>query len=186
MFKFEDFLNSRYNQNFKGLYCTCHRPYPDPEDPVEDEMIQCIVCEDWYHGRHLELEAGKVPKNLVYYEMVCVGCVRMHPFLLAYRGLAVQPVTATSGREVKVDAVETKETESCDKKAEEETSGCPVKKIDLDSAKAETLFFREKWRSNLCKCPECEASYAEREIEFLCKESDTVHFYEEESKKNGG
>ena len=44
---------NRYNQNFRGLYCTCHRPYPDPEDSVEDLMIQCVVCEDWFHGRHL-------------------------------------------------------------------------------------------------------------------------------------
>ena len=35
-------LFCRYNQNFKGDYCTCHRPYPDPEDKVEDEMIQVI------------------------------------------------------------------------------------------------------------------------------------------------
>ena len=25
---------NKYNQNFKGLYCSCHRPYPDPEDEV--------------------------------------------------------------------------------------------------------------------------------------------------------
>ena len=25
---------NKYNQNFRGLYCTCSRPYPDPEDPV--------------------------------------------------------------------------------------------------------------------------------------------------------
>lgn len=43
-------LNS-YNHNFRGTYCTCGRPYPDPEDAVDDEMIQCVVCEDWYHGR---------------------------------------------------------------------------------------------------------------------------------------
>ena len=45
-----------YNQNFKGVYCTCHRPYPDPEDETPDQMIQCIICEDWYHGRHLQVQ----------------------------------------------------------------------------------------------------------------------------------
>ena len=55
----------RYNQNFRGLYCTCSRPYPDPEDPVEDSMIQCIMCEDWFHGRHLMVNAaGAVPGAL--------------------------------------------------------------------------------------------------------------------------
>lgn len=40
-----------YNQNFKGLYCICQRPYPDSENT--DEMVQCIVCEDWYHSKVL-------------------------------------------------------------------------------------------------------------------------------------
>ncbi|GLH09794.1 Putative E3 ubiquitin-protein ligase UBR7 [Gryllus bimaculatus] len=40
-----------YNQNFGGVYCLCKRPYPDPEDDSGDIMIQCIVCEDWYHER---------------------------------------------------------------------------------------------------------------------------------------
>ena len=44
---------NKYNQNFRGVYCICHRPYPDPEDTVPDEMIQCVVCEDWFHSRHL-------------------------------------------------------------------------------------------------------------------------------------
>lgn len=32
----KDASNSQnaYNQNFKGLYCTCQRPYPDMEDEV--------------------------------------------------------------------------------------------------------------------------------------------------------
>lgn len=38
-----------YNQNFKGLYCSCKRPYPDEGNT--DEMIQCIVCEDWFHSK---------------------------------------------------------------------------------------------------------------------------------------
>lgn len=39
---------NKYNQNFDGVYCTCARPYPDPEGD-EDDMLQCIICEDWYH-----------------------------------------------------------------------------------------------------------------------------------------
>lgn len=50
-----------YNQNFQGTYCVCSRPYPDPEDPVSDEMIQCIICEDWYHSRHLNTPVPSTP-----------------------------------------------------------------------------------------------------------------------------
>lgn len=41
---------NKYNQNFDGVYCTCARPYPDPEGD-DDEMLQCIICEDWYHSK---------------------------------------------------------------------------------------------------------------------------------------
>lgn len=41
---------NKYNQNFDGVYCTCARPYPDPEGD-EDDMLQCIICEDWYHSK---------------------------------------------------------------------------------------------------------------------------------------
>ncbi|KAH9495027.1 putative E3 ubiquitin-protein ligase ubr7 [Bulinus truncatus] len=83
LFKGDKGLNSRnhYNQNFRGLYCSCSRPYPDPEDPVEDEMIQCIVCEDWYHGRHLNTT---VPDSDDFQEMICPGCMSKFSFLWAY------------------------------------------------------------------------------------------------------
>lgn len=47
----DDINRNVYGQNFSGIYCTCKRPYPDPDDHTEDEMIQCVVCEDWFHSR---------------------------------------------------------------------------------------------------------------------------------------
>lgn len=44
-----------YNHNFRGLYCTCERPYPDPDVEEQVEMIQCCMCEDWFHVVHLGL-----------------------------------------------------------------------------------------------------------------------------------
>ncbi|KAL4239142.1 putative E3 ubiquitin-protein ligase ubr7 [Mactra antiquata] len=73
-------VKNLYNQNFKGLYCVCKRPYPDPEDEIEDEMIQCIICEDWYHGRHL---GGCKPPSS-FQEMICQLCMKKHEFLWAY------------------------------------------------------------------------------------------------------
>nr|XP_026486444.1 putative E3 ubiquitin-protein ligase UBR7 [Vanessa tameamea] len=75
-----------YNQNFSGLYCTCQRPYPDPESTVEDEMIQCIICEDWLHASHLE---STVPANEQYSEMICKICMDKNEFLHDYSDLAV-------------------------------------------------------------------------------------------------
>ncbi|XP_077530326.1 putative E3 ubiquitin-protein ligase UBR7 isoform X2 [Haemaphysalis longicornis] len=74
-------VENKYNQNFHGRYCTCKRPYPDPDDDVEDEMLQCIMCEDWYHGRHI---GGDVPENHDYHEVICTGCMNKHTFLWQY------------------------------------------------------------------------------------------------------
>ncbi|XP_074145760.1 putative E3 ubiquitin-protein ligase UBR7 [Sminthopsis crassicaudata] len=86
-------LNSgnKYNDNFFGLYCICKRPYPDPEDEIPDEMIQCVVCEDWFHGRHL----GAIPpESGDFQEMVCQACMKRCSFLWAYAAqLAVPTVT---------------------------------------------------------------------------------------------
>uniref|UniRef100_UPI00398EDFB7 putative E3 ubiquitin-protein ligase UBR7 n=1 Tax=Pristiophorus japonicus TaxID=55135 RepID=UPI00398EDFB7 len=72
---------NKYNDNFFGLYCICKRPYPDPEDETPDEMIQCVVCEDWFHGRHL---GAILPENVEYQEMVCRSCMKRCLFLWAY------------------------------------------------------------------------------------------------------
>ncbi|KAF3703299.1 putative E3 ubiquitin-protein ligase UBR7 [Channa argus] len=79
----KDEVNSlnKYSQNFFGLYCTCSRPYPDPDDQVEDEMIQCVVCEDWLHGRHL---GCVVPESVELQEMICESCMNKNPFLWTY------------------------------------------------------------------------------------------------------
>eukprot|EP00794_Sanderia_malayensis_P007909 gene7909-8763_t len=82
-----------YNQNFQGKYCTCARPYPDPEDEIEDEMIQCVVCEDWYHSRHL----GTLSPH-EYQEMICDGCMSNLEFLTWYKALTVPGQEAQSGK----------------------------------------------------------------------------------------
>jgi len=74
---------NRYNQNFLGLYCVCHRPYPDPEDNTDDVMIQCVVCEDWLHGRHLNMGDTGLPEESSYSEMICFECVEKLDFLQA-------------------------------------------------------------------------------------------------------
>lgn len=84
--KIEDNDANSYNQNFSGVYCTCHRPYPDPEDNIDDEMIQCVVCEDWYHSRHLECN---VPDSSTFEEMICFNCMKKNEFLQYYSHLSL-------------------------------------------------------------------------------------------------
>lgn len=170
--------DNKYNQNFKGLYCTCHRPYPDPEDPVEDEMIQCLLCEDWLHGRHLERD--NVPKDQAYSEMICVSCVRTHPFLMAYKDKTVKVKDGKTSEAENVDVESNCDEEPKAKKAKVE---CLVKAAG--EQKPQTLFFIGNWRDGLCKCEDCATIYRNGSLEFLSNPEDTVHHYESESKKAG-
>lgn len=77
--------DNTYNQNYSGLYCTCHRPYPDPDSTTEDEMIQCVICEDWLHASHLD---AVVPDE-AYAEMICKDCMEKNNFLHDYSSLAI-------------------------------------------------------------------------------------------------
>lgn len=86
--KIDDSDQNKYNHNFSGTYCVCKRPYPDPDDDVADEMIQCVMCEDWYHLRHLE---GKVPDTNDFDEMICQLCTKQHAFLNHYSHLSILP-----------------------------------------------------------------------------------------------
>ncbi|KAK3867111.1 hypothetical protein Pcinc_000270 [Petrolisthes cinctipes] len=116
-----------YNHNFSGAYCTCARPYPDPEDTVDDEMIQCCVCEDWYHGRH---QGGKVPSGDDYSEMICGLCFPKHQFLAYYLGLTV---TVLKAEEKSPEAKDNSKKSKVDNsgKSNEET----VSVVDDDSKK---------------------------------------------------
>ena len=71
---------NKYDGTFSGKYCKCHRPYPDKtDDACPDEMIQCIVCENWFHLGHLKFAPGVDPKSISdYAELICDGCMLKH------------------------------------------------------------------------------------------------------------
>ncbi|XP_047003014.1 putative E3 ubiquitin-protein ligase UBR7 isoform X1 [Schistocerca americana] len=149
---------NQYNQNFRGVYCTCHRPYPDPQDEEPDEMVQCIVCEDWFHGRHL---GQPMPEE--YAEMVCSACVKQHNFLARYAAGPVVNVT-DDGADATIK------------------QGCPLLQT-FPPASALCLgavFFSDGWRKTLCTCSSCKAMYESEGVLFLLDEKDTVQAYEAE------
>ncbi|CAG9579109.1 unnamed protein product [Danaus chrysippus] len=113
-----------YNQNFSGLYCVCRRPYPDPDSENEDVMIQCTVCEDWYHGTHLETT---VPNSENYSEMICKGCMEKYDFLHSYSYLVVNVESSD------VDVVNVAENENKTCNGDSQTDVTAVK----DSEKTE-------------------------------------------------
>jgi len=77
------------------LYCSCHRPYPDPDqenEAADDSMLQCIICEDWLHFKHclayLNIEFEAVDED---FELICGPCMTRLKFLEHYAHLTLKP-----------------------------------------------------------------------------------------------
>nr|CAG4638518.1 EOG090X07TK [Cyclestheria hislopi] len=144
---------NQYNHNFSGLYCICNKPYPDPEDLNPDDMVQCVICEDWYHTKHL----GRTPPaESDYSEMTCDYCMKKHSFLQAY---------------VELNESKTKPSVQC--KLESWESG---------NSTLSAVFWPTGWRNLLCQCDKCLELYKKDKLEFLSDEQDTVESYEEKGK----
>lgn len=102
-------IDNCYNHNFKGAYCTCGRPYPDPEAEEQFEMIQCCICEDWFHENHLGLDSvDQIPRDEegepLYDEFMCQECSLSCSFLNLYPAsiwatLKQKNEAVTSGKE---------------------------------------------------------------------------------------
>lgn len=202
LFPYKDKINNqnKYNQNFHGLYCTCARPYPDPDDDVEDEMIQCIICEDWYHGRHLG--SSYPPESGEYAEMICPECMKNHGFLWKYCVLSVAVKLEKSEDDEKTIDVECSNSEYSltseknetdnDKPVDSKTDTLssiptsPCHLLELSKRKGEShsgaTFWHEGWRKKLCRCTDCQQMYENQSIGYLLDERDSLVAYERKGK----
>ncbi|XP_078130557.1 putative E3 ubiquitin-protein ligase UBR7 isoform X2 [Sander vitreus] len=205
LFPEKDELNSqnKYSQNFFGVYCTCSRPYPDPDDQVEDEMIQCVVCEDWLHGRHL---GGGVPDSVELQEMICESCMNNNSFLWTYTDHLSVPGAAVEVKEETNTNVPKEELKgddvmepSCKRSREEAESGCKgqgheeaesgcrlkeLQEIGQKRVRSGAVFWPSAWRSKLCSCNTCKERLSAAGLSFLLDESDTVLAYENKGKSS--
>ncbi|OQS01334.1 hypothetical protein ACHHYP_01365 [Achlya hypogyna] len=144
-----------YSQNFSGLYCSCHRPYPDPERTSPEVMIQCVVCEDWFHEEHLFADGKPQLPEGGFDECVCPGCMTAHPFIYHYVSLPAAPADA---------------------------SACRLP--DVPPTGSGPTFWPDGWRAELCRCPACAQMYAASKISFLVDQDDTLIAYEARAKEN--
>lgn len=186
-------LNSqnKYSQNFFGLYCTCQRPYPDPEDQVEDEMVQCIMCEDWLHGRHLGCIS---PDSVELHEMVCGSCMNNHSFLWSYAAAAPGSQGEKEQKEVKPQETKKEEEAStslvtggdkeekgavcCKRPCEEVCRLKELQEASVVTSQTGAVFWPASWRSKLCSCVSCQRRYLASGVSFLLDKGDTVLAYE--------
>lgn len=114
---------NRYDHNFRGEFCWCGRPY-DPHTE-ENDMIQCLVCEDWCHepclmGRQTAIGAAETEAEAVltpddFDVLICQRCVRqkadLRHLLERYAGIEGTGVVVISEQDEVLGKVTVDETE---------------------------------------------------------------------------
>ncbi|XP_014999801.1 putative E3 ubiquitin-protein ligase UBR7 isoform X2 [Macaca nemestrina] len=173
---------NKYNDNFFGLYCICKRPYPDPEDEIPDEMIQCVVCEDWFHGRHL----GAIPpESGDFQEMVCQACMKRCSFLWAYAAqLAVTKIsTEDDGLVRNIDGIGDQEVIKAENGEHQDST---LKEDVPEQGKDDVQEVKAEQNSEPCASSSSESDlqkmYGDLDVLFLTDEYDTVLAYENKGK----
>ncbi|CAH8445271.1 unnamed protein product [Schistosoma turkestanicum] len=202
----ENNLNE-YNDNFCNRYCTCQRPYPDPDYDGVEEMIQCGVCENWFHLEHLNMDREfESPED--YNEMTCFMCIKKYAFLFMHAydnegtfrkschlttcfdiNSSESSYTPDSKKLKKAGNDATTHTgDSCDcrlsmwaSRMKHHVSDFRCSSLDgienLDCSLVPSVFWISDWRSCLCRCVDCKKMYKNFNVEFLLDPEDSVSFY---------
>lgn len=157
LFKEKKLLNERnnYNHNFYGLYCICNKPYPCDEYD-DSEMLQCIVCEDWFHLQHLD--GPNVDVNEVE-EVICRNCITQFTFLMLYSDEAYKDEAFGSEELCKLKWLKANISR------------------DVDLQPCSLFFHSYKWRSRLCQCSDCLNLYEDNSLQFLTDLTDCMQAY---------
>jgi E3 ubiquitin-protein ligase UBR7 len=175
-------LNDRnvYSHNFVGTYCSCARPYPDPERTAPEVMVQCIVCEDWLHEEHIYGAETQRALPDAFDELICQACMTKHPYLAAYQLLEHQDYEDQAVDEAAENGAASTASPS---------SVCVLEKLQqrlaqkADNAVIEPTFWSREWRTRLCHCAKCVARMEKQKIAFLMDSEDTLQAYEERAKQ---
>jgi E3 ubiquitin-protein ligase UBR7 len=190
---------NKYNHNFIGLYCACNWPYPDADTSAanssldDDEMLQCAICEDWFHLSHLSKPSGLESCTIDaddYDEMICMTCMNKNSFLWNYQGYILGKSNLKEEHQKSEQHVEV-ETANCDSDERLTSNHCCFleklkrinKELELNRFENKACFFLEDWRKALCKCSECMKVYKQNQVDFLLDEKDPINYYEQKGKE---
>ncbi|KAL3844479.1 hypothetical protein ACJIZ3_001882 [Penstemon smallii] len=201
-----------YNHNFKGTYCTCDLPYPDPNAEEQVEMIQCCICEDWFHEEHIGLHSSnEIPRDEegepLYEDFICQGCAVACSFLTHYpqiisstdppkslkdKAILEKAPVGSSINDVNHNNVHIDANAETELKKSTELAGpsteCCVLGIDLIENpptvdNIKPLFLSRNWRETLCRCKRCSEFYAQKGVGFLLDKEDSIAEYERMAKE---
>lgn len=155
---------NKYDDNFRGLYCVCKRPYPDPEAPgQEDTMIQCIVCEDWLHSQHVGVPMPMEENDADELDMICKECVSRNAFLVHYDESRQNVCSTTENNQAS------------------NSPPCFLEAMETTRPEARAIFLRDSWRNRLCRCEKCTKLYEDSKLNVVFDQEDAIQEYEKQS-----
>lgn len=160
----------------------------EAEESSEEEMVQCSICEDWFHINHL-LGNEKFPNNDEEFEdMICHMCMEKNKYLWYYLGYIAVKIKKTDAEEnTPVDVEDNANTSTTETKTEEQEK-CVLKRNKIKFKDIEqtdqACCFLNGWRTALCRCDECLELYKRNQVDFLLSPTDTIKYYEERGKQN--
>ncbi|XVE64687.1 hypothetical protein DITRI_Ditri07aG0121100 [Diplodiscus trichospermus] len=211
--KDEENIENSYNLNFKGVYCTCNRPYPDPDIPRDEE------------GEPL------------YEDFICKACSAVCSFLTLYPRTiwaagrqSVAPLTTSKDKSMVEDVPSTDdgpgklENDACADSAQKDNlvAGANCKSVSNDNkfvigessqtgdstsmsrsiasshaacilgvdakaashvSESKPLFLSKNWRDGLCRCDKCLDMYKQKHISYLLDKEDSIADYEKNAKQ---
>lgn len=155
-----------YNHNFQGKYCRCDRGY----DLKLGDMLQCAICEDWFHEICLRLPDGstsarsKSKVKKVACELICATCADKNQFLDRYyakKGLFLP----SDGVKLAKDGV--KPPPGCQRSPD----------VDSSNLIGKDRFWPPGFRLKLCKCAACKEIYAKNNISYITDKKDFVNLH---------
>ncbi|KAJ2697615.1 hypothetical protein H4218_003824 [Coemansia sp. IMI 209128] len=174
-----------YNHNFWGMYCSCDKFYA-PEDEA-GVMIQCYVCNDWYHDSCI----GKLPSEDEYEDYVCRACVSKHAVLryidstmLRYGRVEdgrVSQIELSSSASIPDTSTERSADEPASKRARPSMCRLRPDMSAIDALQPFDLFLADGWKSHVCTCIDCMREIEANRLVFLVEEDEVVEPEDDEA-----
>jgi len=152
--------SNRYNQNFFNRFCYCEKEYSEDAE----DMIQCFVCEDWYHVSCLSLKSPWCSGNILEeeFDLICSSCISRHPFLRQFLDAYRSRLNAEAFKFCITHIPQT----------------------ELESLEKGDYGLFRGWQNYLCRCEECTARVSKEGLGFLLEDEGMEEEQERENSDN--
>jgi len=175
-----DNVENKYTHNFAGKYCWCDDFYD-----YKTYMLQCFVCEDWFHEECIKkMYNGKIPGEEYECDFVCYNCTSKYTFIRSYLDFLVTDTSISNENTVNTSisneyTVNTSiSNENTVNTSTNQISNPPSSTLNsticklkiFDTPLNENIFLKKEWIKNLCKCESCLALYSTLKVNFLVEE----------------